>query len=88
MQGVARTLGRKRKVPLLVGCGQGGEQMGPRVVWEELGSHFIDGETGAQRKEELRLEAGAWGLGPEYVRVCGGPSVVSVCGLERVHLGS
>lgn len=58
MQGVARTPGRK-KVPLLVGCGQRGEQMEPSVVWEELGSHFIDGETGAQRKEELRLEAGA-----------------------------
>lgn len=30
------------------------------VVWEEFGGHFIVGETGAQRKEELRLEAGAW----------------------------
>lgn len=50
----------KGKVPPFVGFGQRGKQMEHGAVWEKLGGHFIDGETGAQRKDELRLEAGAW----------------------------
>lgn len=78
---------RGRWWPLL-GCGQRGEQMEHGIVWEESGCHFIVGETGAQRKEELRLEAGAWDRPAQRTCACMCVGLGLFYSLEGAHLRS